>query len=58
MITLPDIIVLSIITVVLGLIIYFSFIKKDKNPCASCPYAKKCEKSGYKKTSCDDYNKK
>ena len=54
---LPDIIVLSIIIIILGLVIYFSFFKKDKNPCSSCPYAKKCEKNNYKKESCDDFKK-
>ncbi len=43
--TLPDIIVLSVIIIVLGLIVFFSFFKKEKDPCCNCPYAKKCEKN-------------
>lgn len=56
-ITFPDIIVLSIIIIILSLVIYFSFFKKDKNPCSSCPYAKKCDKINYKKETCDDLKK-
>lgn len=35
-----DFIILIIVLVVLGLIAYFSFIKKDKDICAKCPYKK------------------
>ena len=52
--TLQDVLVLSIIIVVLGLIVYFSFFKKDKNPCGGCPYAKKCDKNNQKKDYCNN----
>lgn len=42
--TITDIIILIIVILVLGTIVYFSFIKNRKKPCQGCPYQKKCNK--------------
>ena len=41
--TLPDIIILSILFVIVAVIVYFGIWKKRKNPCKGCSYAKNCE---------------
>lgn len=43
-----DIVVLTIVIVIVGLIIYFSFWKNRKKPCHNCPYYKNCN------NECDD----
>ena len=43
-----DIVVLTIIIVIVGLIIYISFWKNRKKPCHNCPYCKNCN------NECDD----
>ena len=42
-----DIIILIILTLIIGCVIYFSFIKK-KDKCTGCPYAKQCNKTSCK----------
>ena len=37
---LVDVVIVSIIVIGLCLIIYFNFIKKDRNSCGKCPYKK------------------
>ena len=42
-----DFVILIIVLVLLGLIVYFNFIKKDKDVCSRCPY--KRQNCDYKK---------
>jgi len=44
-----DFIILSIVLAVLSLIVYFNFIKKDKDICSKC---------AYRRDDCDCRNKK
>ena len=44
-----DFIILAIVIVVLGLIIYFNFIKKDKDVCSKCAYRRDNCNCGKKK---------
>lgn len=37
-----DIIVILILLSIVGLVVYFSFIKNRKNKCIGCPYFKNC----------------
>lgn len=43
-----DAIILAVVLVLLGLIIYFSFIRK-KSECSNCPHGKSCDKKKQKK---------
>ncbi len=45
-----DIIILVVVAALLGLIIYFSFIKK-KDGCANCPQSKSCKDKKQKKNN-------
>lgn len=49
---LVDLIIIILLVVIVGLVIYFSFIKNRNNPCHNCPYFKSCDKS-----SCKSKNK-
>jgi hypothetical protein len=40
-----DIVIVSLLIIIIGLLIYFSFIKNRGDPCRNCPYCKKCDKS-------------
>ena len=46
---LVDIILILILLLIVGVIVYFSFIKNKGNKCKGCPYYKKCDKKGFKK---------
>jgi len=43
--TFVDIIIILVLVVVIGLVVYYSFIKNKGNKCACCSYNKSCNKS-------------
>ena len=44
-----DFIILAIVLITLGLIVYFNFIKKDKDICSKCAYRRENCDCGKKK---------
>lgn len=47
---LVDVLIIIIILLIVGLVVYFSFIKNKDNPCKGCPYAKNCNKKNCNKS--------
>lgn len=39
-----DVIIIIFLMALIGVLIYFSFIKNRGNPCYNCPYSKSCDK--------------
>jgi len=48
---LVDIIIILILLLIVGLVVYFSFIKNKGDKCKGCHYAKNCNKNNCNKGS-------
>ena len=42
--SISDVILIVLLIILVGIVIYFSFIKNRGNKCYGCPYAKSCNK--------------
>ena len=40
---LVDFVIMSLLVLLVGLLIYCSFVKNRGNPCHNCPYYKRCD---------------
>lgn len=44
-----DVIIILILSVIVGFVVCFSFVKNKKNPCKGCPYSRTCNKDNCEK---------